>query len=79
MLVLGAIIVLCSVVAHMLQRRFWFAVAMAACSSALLFQIAAFVHLGHLDPFFMIALAVSLPIGAFGAILIGGLFRLGRK
>ena len=63
-----------SVVFHIFYRRYWRACALAAIASCALFQLANYAYLGYLDPFFLIALAVTLPIAfaisaAVGSIL----------
>jgi hypothetical protein len=45
--------------------------AITALVSITLFQIAACVHIGYLDPFFLIALFVSAPISFSVALLVG--------
>ena len=79
MVVFGAIVIVCSVFAHLYQKRFWFAVLIAACSSVVLFQIAAYLNIGRLDPFFIIAVFATFGISSIGAAIIGLAFYLKRN
>ena len=77
--VLGAIVLICSIAMHTLQKKYWHAVLLSACVSAVLFQIVSFMNQGYLDPFFIIAVFVTFGIGAIGSIIIGFLFHLKRN
>jgi hypothetical protein len=62
-------------VTHWLYRRFIIACFLSTFIATLLFQIAAFLHLGHHDPFFPIAVAVAGSISFLVALLVGGVVR----
>ena len=64
---LVSISVVCAVLAHLLIRRMIVAAFVASLIASFLFQIAATIHLGHMDKFVLIAFVV----GAFWAFLIG--------
>jgi len=77
--VLGAIVLSCSIGIHALQKKYWHAVLLSACVSAVLFQIVSFMSQGYLDPLFIIAVFVTFGIGALGSTIIGFLFHLKRN
>lgn len=65
-------------VTHCFYRRFIIACFNSAFVSTLLFQTAAFLRLGYLDPFFPIVVAVGGTISFVIALLVGaavGRFR----
>jgi hypothetical protein len=79
LIVLVSLSVVAAVVSHMLVRRYLLAAACGALVADILFQVAAFVHLGHLDPFILIAFVVAGGL-AFGIALVVGLpFRFMRR
>lgn len=56
--VLIAISVVVAIVGHWRITRYVVACAVSAVVSAVLFEVAVFIQLGYLDPFFLIAIAV---------------------
>lgn len=66
-------------VTHSLCRRFIIACFLSAFVSTVLFQIAAFLHLGHLDPFVLIALPVGGSISFVIALVVGAVVRRFRR
>ena len=62
--------------AHALIRKFFLSFLVACIASAIiasvLFQVAAYLHIGYLDPFFPIAMVISCAI-AFGIAAAVGL------
>ena len=58
-LVLLSIAVVSAIAWHILLRSFLLATLLATTTSVVLFQIAAYLHVGYLDPFFLIAVATS--------------------
>lgn len=79
MVIFGAITLICSIFAHTYQKRFWFAVLIAACSSVVLFQVASFLNSGYLDPFIMIAIITTFCISSISAVVIGLVFKFKRS
>ena len=68
-----------SLVWHCLVNSFVLAVVGATTTAVIAFQVAAYIHLGYLDPFFLIAIATSLVIAAVIALLVGLPFCARRK
>lgn len=56
---------------HLLIRHYALAVICAAISSDILFQIAAYLHAGCLDPFFIIGLVTGGGIALAIAVIVG--------
>ncbi len=77
--IFGALALVCSLVAHSLQRRFWLAVTLASITSTVLFQVFVFYQLGYLDPFIPIAIVITLFISALCACMVGAMFLLFRN
>ena len=78
-LVLLSIAVVSAIAWHILLRSFLLATLLATTTSVVLFQIAAYLHVGYLDPFFLIAVATSLVICLFVAVAVGMLVRGSNK
>jgi hypothetical protein len=71
---IGVLLVISTVtgaIAHSCIPKLVSASAISALVGITLFQIAACVHIGYLDPFFLIALFVSAPISFSVALLVG--------
>ena len=77
--VLVLISVVAAVVGHLRITQYLVACAVSAVVSAVLFQVAVFFQLGYLDPFFLIAIAVSLVIAFVVAMVVGVPFAAKRK
>ncbi|RJP16683.1 MAG: hypothetical protein C4520_18035 [Candidatus Abyssobacteria bacterium SURF_5] len=69
--VFGAVIVVSAVIWHFLCPQLLIASLGAAVTSAFIFQILAWVHIGYLDPFFIIAFVVTAFYALIPALLIG--------
>ncbi len=78
-LVLLSIAVVSAIAWHILLRSFLLATLLATTTSVVLFQIAAYLHVGYLDPFFLIAVATSSVICLFVAVAVGMLVRGSNK
>jgi len=79
LLVFGLIAVISSIGWHIFVSQYRTAVIRAAITSVILFQIAAYIHLGHLDPFFIVAVVTTGVISLAVAALIGLPFRTLRE
>jgi len=66
-------------VTHWFYRWFIIACLLSAFVATLLFQIAAFLHLGYLEPFFPIAVAVGGSISFVIALVVGTVVRRFRR
>ncbi len=64
---------------HHFVRAYVVAVLGATVSAVVLFQAAAFVQLGYLDPFFLIAMATSSVVAGVVSAAIGLPYRARRK
>lgn len=60
---------------NILLRSFLLATLLATITSVVLFQVAAYLHVGYLDPFYLIAVATSSVICLFVAVAVGMLVR----
>lgn len=78
-LVLLSIAVGSAIAWHILLRSFLLATLLATSTSVVLFQIAAYLHVGYLDPFFLIAVAISSVICLFVSVAVGMLVRGSKK
>lgn len=66
-----AISVLFSLIAHLTVKKYWVAICSSVILSVAVFQLAEYIHLGHLDSYFIVAgvtsgllaLAISSAIG----------------
>ncbi len=79
MVLLIVLSVLCAAVAHALIRRPMAAAAGAAVAASLLFQLAVTARLGHVEKFAAIAFVYGWFWAFVVALLVGLLFRLGRR
>ena len=70
--------VVVAVLCHMIIRRYFLATAMAALLATTALQVIAYLDLGHLDKFFLIALATSGSLALLIASLVGVLVLWGR-
>jgi hypothetical protein len=79
MFVFLGISILSAAVWHRFVPKFRLAIFGATASSVILFQVGAYIDLGHLDPFFLVALVTSSFVAAIVAILIGLPIRARRN
>ena len=79
MLYLGAIVLICSVIAHSLQKQFWVAVGLAALGSTALLLLVIIYRTGFLSSYLPIAVAITLVISTLCAMGVGAVFVLVRK
>lgn len=71
LLLLAAICAVCSVAAHVLVRSFVAAELAAVVSTVVLFQLAAYLHVGYLDPFWEVAVVTSTLVAVVVSAFIG--------
>jgi hypothetical protein len=74
-----ALVVATSLAAHALLRSYLVAAAVAASSAAVLFQLVGVIVQGYLDPFFLVALAITWVLAFGGALVLGLPFLLSRR
>lgn len=74
-LILLGISAVVAAVTHCFYRRYIIACLLSAFVATLLFQIAVFLRLGYLDPFFPIAVVVGGSISFVIALVVGGVVR----
>lgn len=79
LLVLLLISVPVAAIVHWRVPRYMMACVIAAVASAILFQVAVLLQLGYLDPFFVIAFAVSLVPAFLAALVVGVPFVVKRR
>lgn len=79
LLVLAAICVVCSIVAHIVVRTFWLATVLTVITAVPLFQFAAYLHKGFLDPFWPIAVLTTSFISFAASVVIGAVIRRLRQ
>jgi hypothetical protein len=68
-----------SIIGNFFNKNYWLTVLITAVISNVLFQIAATIHLGHLDPFFIIALIVGGFYSLIISAVVGAIFILIRE
>jgi len=78
-LVLLGISFVVSAVTHCFCHRFIIACFLAALVATLFFQIAVFLHLGYLDPFFLTAVTLGGSISFVIALVVGAVVRRFRQ
>ena len=74
-----AIALTTSLACHFQIKNYGKAVSCSAVISAVLFQIVAYIVLGYLDPFFIIAFVITGGIAALISAVIGALFNKYRN
>ena len=68
---LATIATICSFVSHLFIKKFVIAVFVSGILSASVFQLAAYLNLGQLDPFYLFAAFASFLIGCAISTIIG--------
>ena len=71
--VLVSIAVASAAIWHWVVKRYFLASIGAAFSASIVFQIAAYLHIGYLDPFYLIALVTGAGVAFVVALLVGPL------
>lgn len=69
--VLVAVSIFAATLAFLFIRSFWAAEIIAVVFSAALFQAAAYLHVGYLDPFWEIAVVLSAPVVVITCAIVG--------
>jgi hypothetical protein len=77
MLVFGALAISVAVVCHRRISSFATAVLVSGPVAALLFQVVAALHVGYVDPFFLIGLVTTTVVGWIVSSIVG--FALGAR
>jgi hypothetical protein len=72
-----AISVSSSLIAHWKMKSFWSAVGASVALSVMVFQLASYLDLGHMDPLIIISVVTSSLLALAIASAIGLLFRCG--
>ena len=78
-LILLVISVVVATSTHCLYRRFIITCFLSTLIATLFFQVAVFLYLGHLDPFFPIGVAVCGSISFVIALVVGAVVRRFRN
>ena len=78
-LILLVISVVVATITHCLYRRFIITCFLSTLIATLFFQVAVFLYLGHLDPFFPIGVAVCGSISFVIALVVGAVVRRFRN
>jgi hypothetical protein len=79
LLVLFAVAVISAAAWHWVLRSFPAATLLATVTAVLVFQAAAYAHLGYLDPFFMVAVATSSVLCLAVALFVGWVALIIRR
>ena len=79
MIYFGIVVLICSILAHALQKQFWLAVGLASFGSTALLQVIVIFRSGYLDSYLPMAIAMTLVISALCATLVGAIFVAIRK
>jgi hypothetical protein len=75
MVVFVGITVATATICHVKIKNYWVATILATLVSVILFQIVAYIELGYLDPFFLIAIVTSSAAALIISILVGALVK----
>jgi len=78
-LILLVISVVVATITHCLYRRFIITCFLSTLIATLFFQIAVFLYLGHLDPFFLTAVTFGGSISFVIALVVGAIVRRFRN
>jgi len=78
LVILVLICVLLATLMHWLIKTPKLASTLSAILAVVVFQIVAYIDLGYLDPFFLIAVVISAGIAFIISVLIGSLFKTNR-
>ena len=78
LLVLAVVSVGSALLFHALVRSYAKASGLAAVVAAIVFEVAASIHLGHVDPFALVGLVTGGAVALVVALLIGIPFRIAR-
>jgi hypothetical protein len=78
-LVLGTMSVLSAFGWHLIVKRFVLALIGATLTTVIFFQLANYIHLGYLDPFFIIAMFTSGLWAFVISVIVGAPFFSFRK
>lgn len=73
------ITVIVSALVHRWTTRFWIGCLVATAISVVGFQLLAYAHAGHFDPFILIAIPVSGLLGFLVSILVGKVIESMRR
>jgi len=76
---LSAVSATCAVITHWQIRGYFKASLASMLAAAVLFQCIAWMRLGYMDPFMLIAFPISLPITGAIALLVGVPFHTYRR
>jgi hypothetical protein len=71
LLVYAVISIVIAFIAHWSSRSYWLTSCLAAIVASIGFQVFVYFQAGHLDPFFLIALAISAGVSFLIALLVG--------
>jgi len=77
--VLVIISVLVGIIAHYNIKQYSKALILSGLISSVLFQVAAWIYIGYLDPFFIIALVTGMIIASLISAVVGLPFLIRRK
>ncbi len=79
LLVLLTVAVISATGWHWVLRSFTAATLLATVTAVLVFQVVAYVHLGYLDPFYLVAVATSSVLCLGVALLVGWVAHIIRR
>ncbi len=77
--VLGAMAITFSIFWHAFEKRYKRAIIGATITTVILFQAAAAIHIGNIDPFILVAMVTTGVLTAIIATIIGLPFKLHRR
>jgi hypothetical protein len=79
LLVLLTVALISAAAWHWVLLSFPAATLLATATAVVLFQLVAYAHLGHLDPFFMVAVATSSVVCFVVSLFVGWAFVVMRR
>jgi hypothetical protein len=75
LLVLGGFCLICSIVAHWFIGSYWVATVISVIAIVVLFQAVAYLQLGYLDAFWIVAAVTTSGIALVASAIIGAVVR----
>lgn len=78
-IVFGAICVFSALLMHWRMNSYWAATILSAFLSVVLVQVVAYIDLGYLDPFFLMAVATSSVAAFVISAIVGMFFKVSRN
>ena len=76
--IFASICIVCAILLHWRIQSYWLATIVSTVVSVILFQVIAYIDLGYLDPFFIIAMVTSSAAAFAISVFVGAFFTKHR-